>query len=111
VRASRASTGSWAILPPLRERGDDAILLAQRYQERGEGEPHLFRLPNEGVALDDLEMSLVRQALERSGGNQTRAAELLSISRDQFRLILRLVPRNFLTTCSPAAHFSHPPGD
>jgi transcriptional regulator with PAS, ATPase and Fis domain len=30
-------------------------------------------------------MSLVRQALERSGGNQTKAAELLHISRDQLR--------------------------
>jgi len=30
-------------------------------------------------------MSLVRQALERSGGNQTKAAELLDISRDQLR--------------------------
>ncbi len=30
-------------------------------------------------------MSLVRQALERSAGNQTKAAELLDISRDQLR--------------------------
>jgi len=28
---------------------------------------------------------MVRQALERSGGNQTKAAELLDISRDQLR--------------------------
>jgi DNA-binding NtrC family response regulator len=35
--------------------------------------------------LEEVEMSLVRQALERSGGNQTRAAELLDISRDQLR--------------------------
>ena len=34
-------------------------------------------------------MSMVRQALERSGGNQTRAAELLSISRDQLRYRLK----------------------
>jgi len=43
------------------------------------------RLPADGVSLDDVEMSLVRQALERSGGNQTKAAELLHISRDQLR--------------------------
>ena len=42
-------------------------------------------LPVEGVSLEEVEMSLVRQALERSGGNQTRAAELLDISRDQLR--------------------------
>jgi two-component system response regulator AtoC len=46
-------------------------------------------LPPEGIVLDDVEMSLVRQALERSGGNQTRAAELLGISRDQLRYRLK----------------------
>ena len=44
-----------------------------------------FRLPADGVSLDEVEMSLVRQALERSRGNQTKAAELLDISRDQLR--------------------------
>lgn len=43
------------------------------------------RLPGGGVSLEEVEMSLVRQALERSGGNQTKAAELLHISRDQLR--------------------------
>jgi DNA-binding NtrC family response regulator len=44
-----------------------------------------FRLPAEGVNLDELEHDLVRQALERSGGNQTRAAGLLGLNRDQIR--------------------------
>lgn len=44
-----------------------------------------MRLPADGLSLEDVEMSLVRQALERSGGNQTKAAELLDISRDQLR--------------------------
>lgn len=44
-----------------------------------------MRLPASGVSLEDVEMSLVRQALERSNGNQTKAAELLNISRDQLR--------------------------
>lgn len=48
-----------------------------------------FRLPTEGISLDDVEMELVRQAIERSGGNQTRAAELLGISRDQLRYRLK----------------------
>src|SRR5689334_18714239 len=46
-------------------------------------------LPADGVPLDEVEMSLVRQALERSGGNQTRAAELLRISRGQLRYRLK----------------------
>jgi two-component system response regulator AtoC len=48
-----------------------------------------FRLPTDGVQLDAVEMVLVRQAMDRSGGNQTRAAELLGISRDQLRYRLK----------------------
>ena len=42
-------------------------------------------LPAEGVNLEDLERSLVVQALDRAGGNQTRAATLLGLNRDQIR--------------------------
>jgi DNA-binding NtrC family response regulator len=48
-----------------------------------------FVLPNEGISLDEAELSFVRQAIQRSGGNQTRAAELLGISRDQLRYRLK----------------------
>ncbi|NQW05555.1 MAG: sigma-54-dependent Fis family transcriptional regulator, partial [Acidobacteria bacterium] len=44
-----------------------------------------FALPAEGVKLEDVERNLVEQALERSGGNQTRAATLLGLHRDQIR--------------------------
>jgi two-component system response regulator AtoC len=44
-----------------------------------------FGLPAGGVNLEDLERSLVVQALEQSGGNQTRAAALLGLNRDQIR--------------------------
>jgi DNA-binding NtrC family response regulator len=46
---------------------------------------HGIALPAEGVDLDQLEKSLVVQALERSGHNQTRAAALLGLNRDQIR--------------------------
>lgn len=49
----------------------------------------LFVLPTEGISLGEAELSFVRQAIERSGGNQTRAAELLGISRDQLRYRLK----------------------
>jgi two-component system response regulator AtoC len=44
-----------------------------------------MQLPPHGVELDQLERSLVEQALERSGWNQTRAATLLGLNRDQIR--------------------------
>jgi DNA-binding NtrC family response regulator len=59
----------------------------QKSTDTGLGEP--FRLPPEGVQLESVEMSLVEQAMKRSGGNQTRAAELLGISRDQLRYRLK----------------------
>ena len=46
---------------------------------------HGIALPAEGVDLEQLEKSLVIQALERSGYNQTRAATLLGLNRDQIR--------------------------
>jgi transcriptional regulator with PAS, ATPase and Fis domain len=44
-----------------------------------------FRLPPDGVNLEDVERQLVTQALERCNGNQTRAGRLLGINRDQIR--------------------------
>jgi two-component system NtrC family response regulator len=44
-----------------------------------------FSLPSEGIQLEHVEKLLVVQALERSGGNQTRAATLLGLHRDQIR--------------------------
>ena len=51
----------------------------------------LFLLPPEGVQLESVEMNLVEQAMKCSGGNQTRAAELLGISRDQLRYRLKKI--------------------
>ena len=45
----------------------------------------LLSLPLEGVSLNELETSLLKQALARSNGNQTSAAKLLGLTRDQFR--------------------------
>src|SRR4051812_8778375 len=42
-------------------------------------------LPPTGVDLEQLERSLVIQALERSGWNQTKASTLLGLNRDQIR--------------------------
>jgi two-component system response regulator AtoC len=42
-------------------------------------------LPAGGIDLEQLERSLVVQALERTGWNQTKAAALLGVNRDQIR--------------------------
>jgi DNA-binding NtrC family response regulator len=138
-------------MPPLRDRGEDILLLARHYidafakefrrpvdglspaaetallnyawpgnvrelrnlieravllKERGVLEPDDFEsihaarpapataaspasagidLPPDGLNLDELEQQLVMKALERTGGNQTRAAALLGLHRDQIR--------------------------
>jgi DNA-binding NtrC family response regulator len=64
-----------------------AKTIAQKVMRTSLGD--LFHLPPEGVQLESVEMSLVEQAVRRSGGNQTRAAELLGISRDQLRYRLK----------------------
>lgn len=54
------------------------VASAARLSERVE-------LPANGIDLEQLERSLVIQALERSSWNQTRAATLLGLNRDQIR--------------------------
>jgi two-component system response regulator AtoC len=44
-----------------------------------------FKLPPEGLNLEEVERQLLVQALERAGGNQTQAAQLLGMNRDQVR--------------------------
>jgi two-component system response regulator AtoC len=142
-------------IPPLRERGDDVLLLARHYIDRvnlkRRGQPlkglsaeveRIFRgyawtgnvremrnvierasiledgdlvtvthlpadmvgtghhtgsvvtLPDEGIPLETVEFELARQAFDRTGGNLTRAARLLDISRDQLRYKLRKAGHN-----------------
>ena len=42
-------------------------------------------LPAQGMDLEQWERLFVMQALERSGWNQTKAATLLGLNRDQIR--------------------------
>lgn len=61
---------------------DDFQIWAGNASETSES---YFWLPATGLNLRQLERSLVQQALERCKGNQTRAAALLGINRDQIR--------------------------
>ena len=56
-----------------------------RYGRTGGGAPGGFVLPEEGVNLDDLERSLLEQAMDRTSGNQSAAARLLGLTRYQLR--------------------------
>jgi len=40
-----------------------------------------FRLPEEGISLEELERDLLAQAIDRSGGNKSAAARLLGLTR------------------------------
>ena len=42
----------------------------------------VFRLPEQGLNMDDLEADLIKQALSRALGNRSKAARLLGLSRD-----------------------------
>ncbi len=48
-----------------------------------------FTLPPEGISLDMVEEWLIQEALDRSGGNVTRASAFLRVSRDRIRYRLR----------------------
>ena len=48
-----------------------------------------YRLPPEGLDLAEIEADFLRQALLMAGNNQTRAAKLLSLSRDALRYRLK----------------------
>ncbi len=78
----------------LRSAVERAVLLSPRdcvtagdfpLQVAPERAPADLTLPAAGTNLDDIERSLVIQALGRTGWNQTRAAALLGLNRDQIR--------------------------
>jgi two-component system, NtrC family, response regulator AtoC len=92
----RLTTYGWpGNVRELRNAVERAMLLVDGDQLTGEQFPvadagatrltEAVDLPAAGIDLEQLERSLVVQALERSGWNQTRAAGLLGLNRDQIR--------------------------
>lgn len=49
----------------------------------------MINLPENGISLAEVEKELIVKALELSNGNKTKAAQLLSISRDKMRYKIR----------------------
>ncbi len=66
------------------DKEDIAFIFSQNPAPPSSGEIP-FTLPPEGICLEDLEKSLIIQALQRAQWNKTRAAQLLSISRDTLK--------------------------
>jgi DNA-binding NtrC family response regulator len=68
--------------------GEDDVLQASDFAIGGAASVNLddrVELPANGIDLEQLERSLVVQALTRTQWNQTRAAGLLGLNRDQIR--------------------------
>jgi DNA-binding NtrC family response regulator len=72
-RAMLLAEGDWLTIDSLPLSGSGAAT-AKRLE-----------LPEGGVNLETLERELIAQALKRTGGNQTKAATLLGLHRDQIR--------------------------
>ena len=51
----------------------------------------VFELPPEGISLEELEKELIKQALERTGGNKSAAARLLGLTRTKLRTRLKML--------------------
>lgn len=57
-----------------------------------------IEIPNEGIALEEVERNLILSALEKASGNISKAARLLQINRGKFRYRLERLdidPQNF----------------
>jgi DNA-binding NtrC family response regulator len=60
-------------------------LLSRESTLRSNIEKLEFDIPPGGIDIEDVEKNLIKKALEKTRGNQTRAAKLLNISRDALR--------------------------
>ena len=59
----------------------------------------LLQLPDDGIDLEEVEREILRQALDKHEGNQTRAAQYLNITRSA--LIYRMQKFGLQRTESP----------
>ena len=48
-----------------------------------------FTLPDSGLSLEALEQEMIRQALDKTSGNRSRAARLLGLTRDTLNYRLK----------------------
>ena len=94
---SELITTDWLPRGLIREKQTASSTSSVSAKQEADNSPSSFQLPQGGIDLEDVELSLVRQAIERSAGNQTRASELLGISRDQLRYRLKKIQESQLS--------------
>jgi PAS domain S-box-containing protein len=64
---------------------DDLVVNQAPQEEKEESFLDSIKMPEEGLSLTDLEKKILSEALRISRGNQSKAAELLRISRETLR--------------------------
>ncbi|HEX2984620.1 MAG TPA: helix-turn-helix domain-containing protein, partial [Ignavibacteriales bacterium] len=64
---------------------DDLLVNQAPQEEKEESFLDSIKMPEEGLSLTDLEKKILSEALRISRGNQSKAAELLRISRETLR--------------------------
>lgn len=85
----------YVVKPPLsleeisiltrRALGEDSGARRSMRPESGEKRAVDYELPSQGIDFRELEREVLTQALKLASGNQTRAASLLGLTRDQVR--------------------------
>ncbi len=63
--------------------------LPAEIREHSRKQESLFILPDKGINWEDLEQNLIVQALQKTHGNQSKAARLLGLTRDTFLYRIR----------------------
>ena len=71
------------LLLPGKRIGAENLPAEMRIKKEGSANGVVIKLPDCGIDLSQLEQNLIRQALDNSSGNRSRAARLLGITRDK----------------------------
>jgi two-component system, NtrC family, response regulator AtoC len=81
-----ASAADQSVAEPYRADGEGGFpRLESDVETETANSGYRFSLPSEGIDLESVERDFIRQSIDQTGGNQTRAAEMLGLTRDALR--------------------------